>query len=157
MYMVGDVKQSIYGFRQADPSLFTGKYFDFAKEDNEDERIELAENFRSENNVTTVINQIFTQLMDEELGGIPYQDSAKLIAAASYPDQVPAVFELDLIEQPAANSGTAGAGDSGDDGSDSQAAKDAQELEKRESQYRFLVEKIQDLVKNGEVYDQKLV
>ncbi|GAP02355.1 ATP-dependent helicase/nuclease subunit A [Fructobacillus pseudoficulneus] len=155
MYMVGDVKQSIYGFRQADPSLFTGKYFDFAKEDNQDERIELAENFRSENNVTTVINQIFTQLMDEELGDIPYQDSAKLIAAASYPDQVPAVFELDLIEQPAANSSAAGASDGGSDSADDQAAKDAQELEKRESQYRFLVEKIQDLVKNGEVYDQK--
>ncbi|CAK1222919.1 helicase-exonuclease AddAB subunit AddA [Fructobacillus evanidus] len=151
MYMVGDVKQSIYGFRQADPSLFTGKYFDFARDDSPDERIELAENFRSENNVTTVINQIFTQLMDEELGDIPYQDSAKLIAAASYPKMVPAVFHLDIIEQ--ANKEKTGFAT--DESGENQAGPEADNSEKRASQYRYLAQKIQGLIQKGEVYDQK--
>lgn len=151
MYMVGDVKQSIYGFRQADPSLFTGKYFDFAREDSPDERIELAENFRSENNVTTVINQIFTQLMDEELGDIPYQDSAKLIAAASYPEMVPAVFHLDIIEQADKETAAFATDESGEN----QAGAEADNSEKRASQYRYLAQKIQGLIQKGEVYDQK--
>lgn len=150
MYMVGDVKQSIYGFRQADPSLFTGKYFDFAREDSPDERIELAENFRSENNVTTVINQIFTQLMDEELGDIPYQDSAKLIAAASYPEMVPAIFQLDIIEQAKLEENAFVTDDRGEN----QAGVAADNNEKRASQYRYLAQKIQGLIQTGEVYDQ---
>ncbi|WP_148666481.1 UvrD-helicase domain-containing protein, partial [Fructobacillus ficulneus] len=152
MYMVGDVKQSIYGFRQADPSLFTGKYFAFAQEGSEDERIELAENFRSENNVTTVINQIFTQLMDQELGDIPYQDSAKLIAAASYPDFVPPVFQVNLIEQADGESADFAGNENADEEADGDSAD---QPEKRASQYQLLAQKVQDLIKNSQVYDQK--
>ena len=147
MYMVGDIKQSIYGFRQAAPQLFAGKYEAFAKVDNEDERIELADNFRSENNVTEVINQIFTQIMDEELGDVAYQGSAKLVAKAAFPDEVPAVFNLDLLALPKskrADSATDDEDDAEDDDRDT-----------REKTLTYLLQRVQDLVQDGQVYDQK--
>ncbi|MER2063988.1 MAG: helicase-exonuclease AddAB subunit AddA, partial [Alkalibacterium sp.] len=77
-FMVGDVKQSIYSFRLADPSLFIDKYERYAaKEDGE--RIILAENFRSRKDVLSFTNFIFDQLMDKEVGDLTYDDSAKLI------------------------------------------------------------------------------
>lgn len=144
MYMVGDIKQSIYGFRQAAPQLFAGKYDDFAQPDNSDERIELADNFRSENNVTEVINQIFTQIMDEELGDVAYQGSAKLVAKAAYPDSVPAIFNLDLLALSKKN----------------QAVSDEEEGETddrdtREKTLTYLLDKVQQLFAHGQVYDQK--
>ncbi|MBS9338860.1 helicase-exonuclease AddAB subunit AddA [Fructobacillus sp. M2-14] len=149
MYMVGDIKQSIYGFRQAAPQLFAGKYADFAKDENDDERIELADNFRSENNVTEVINQIFTQIMDEELGDVAYQGSAKLIAKADYPETVKPVFNLDLLAMKKQNqNGAATDGDEADD-------EEEDDRDTREKKLTYLLEKVQQLVADGKVYDQK--
>lgn len=78
LFMVGDVKQSIYGFRLADPTLFIEKYEQFATE-NDGRRIILAENFRSRRNVLDFTNLVFTQLMDKELGQLDYDSSAELI------------------------------------------------------------------------------
>ncbi|GMA70466.1 ATP-dependent helicase/nuclease subunit A [Leuconostoc litchii] len=138
MYMVGDVKQSIYGFRQAEPSLFTNKYKRFSQAKNDDIRIDLADNFRSQNNVTNVTNLIFTQIMDESLGDIAYTGEAKLVPKASYPDEVPAVFDLDIIV---------------DDGEDSNE-NDAETFEKRQAQYALLAEKIRHL-RETTIYDRK--
>ena len=77
-FMVGDVKQSIYAFRLADPTLFIEKYLAYEKEEN-GRRIILAENFRSRPEVLHFTNYIFQQLMDEELGQIPYDQAAQLI------------------------------------------------------------------------------
>ena len=77
-FMVGDVKQSIYGFRLADPSLFLSKYAKYAAGE-EGHRIILAENFRSRENVLSFTNFIFTQLMDEEVGNLVYDENAKLV------------------------------------------------------------------------------
>lgn len=95
MFMVGDVKQSIYRFRQADPALFNRKYHDFAElkedetlTDQPGEKIILAENFRSVQNVADFTNLIFRQIMDEKIGEISYDDNASLIAGnLSYPPQ----------------------------------------------------------------------
>ncbi|MGG5369122.1 helicase-exonuclease AddAB subunit AddA [Enterococcus sp. AZ196] len=78
LFMVGDVKQSIYGFRLADPTLFIQKYHDFANE-NGGRRIILAENFRSRKEVLDFTNLIFTQLMDQTVGQIEYDKQAELI------------------------------------------------------------------------------
>jgi ATP-dependent helicase/nuclease subunit A len=78
LFMVGDVKQSIYGFRLADPTLFIEKYHDFAEE-NGGRRIILAENFRSRKEVLDFTNLIFTQLMDQKVGQIEYDKQAELI------------------------------------------------------------------------------
>lgn len=155
MYMVGDIKQSIYGFRQAAPQLFAGKYADFAKDENDDERIELADNFRSENNVTEVINQIFTQIMDDELGDVAYQGSAKLIAKASYPDTVQPIFNLDLLALPAKSN--TGASQNNDDDSESGNGNDGDDDDRdtREKKLTYLLDKVQTLMAEGEVYDQK--
>lgn len=77
-FMVGDVKQSIYGFRLADPSLFLTKYKAYASEDS-GKRIILAENFRSRENVLSFTNFLFTQLMDEEVGNLAYDANAELV------------------------------------------------------------------------------
>lgn len=77
-FMVGDVKQSIYGFRLADPNLFLSKYDEYAKQET-GERIILAENFRSRQNVLSFTNFIFTQLMDREVGNLDYDQNAELV------------------------------------------------------------------------------
>src|SRR5690625_5021980 len=68
MFMVGDVKQSIYRFRHAEPSLFIKKYHEFAKETSSGERIDLARNFRSREHILTATNYIFRQILDEHVG-----------------------------------------------------------------------------------------
>lgn len=100
MFMVGDVKQSIYAFRLADPSLFREKYERFAKHDN-GERIILAENFRSRDEVLSFTNLIFRQIMNPELGQIEYDDAAALKTGNdSYStDDTDKVTELYIIEK----------------------------------------------------------
>ncbi|PTQ84507.1 DNA helicase/exodeoxyribonuclease V subunit A [Trichococcus patagoniensis] len=86
LFMVGDVKQSIYAFRLADPSLFLRKYAAFADR-NGGERIILAENFRSRAEVIGFTNFIFEQLMDEQVGQMAYDEAAKLQAGnKSFPE-----------------------------------------------------------------------
>lgn len=80
LFMVGDVKQSIYAFRLADPTLFIDKYLAFAEE-NGGRRIVLAENFRSRHEVLDFTNLVFKQLMDQAVGQIPYDEAAALIPA----------------------------------------------------------------------------
>lgn len=78
LFMVGDVKQSIYSFRLADPTLFIEKYNQYGA--NQDgKRIVLAENFRSRKNVLDFTNLVFQQLMDERVGQIAYDEAAQLV------------------------------------------------------------------------------
>lgn len=79
-FMVGDVKQSIYRFRLADPSLFISKYHSYKQNSTRHKLIKLPQNYRSAKNVTDFTNLIFTQIMDEKLGEINYADD-KLISA----------------------------------------------------------------------------
>lgn len=87
MFMVGDVKQSIYAFRLADPTLFLGKYHKFGRSDDPNERIILAENFRSAENITATTNFIFSQIMDQKIGEMDYDKNAQLVyGAKDYPE-----------------------------------------------------------------------
>lgn len=97
-FMVGDVKQSIYGFRLAEPALFLDKYRSFAKTDKEAQKIDLFRNFRSRHEIISAINFIFYQIMDEAIGGIDYDQSAALRYGATYPDADRPV-ELELIDR----------------------------------------------------------
>ncbi len=78
LFMVGDIKQSIYGFRDANPKNFALKYKEYRNSDS-GLAIDLRENFRSRKEVIDDINAIFSLIMDENLGGIDYKDGQSLI------------------------------------------------------------------------------
>ena len=84
LFFVGDVKQSIYRFRMAEPSLFLEKCRDFHGE--RGSRIDLGHNFRSGKAVIDAVNAVFGTIMKESVAGIEYDDRAKLIRGASVPD-----------------------------------------------------------------------
>ncbi len=85
IFMVGDVKQSIYRFRLARPELFMEKYKSYSVEDGEEQRIDLHKNFRSRAQVLESVNFIFRQIMGEDLGGIAYDKDAALYPGADFP------------------------------------------------------------------------
>jgi ATP-dependent helicase/nuclease subunit A len=93
LFFVGDVKQSIYGFRQARPELFLQKYRAY-QASSADQCLQLAENFRSSPAVTKVVNQIFNGLMTPAFGGLDYEADSQLLAANHHYDQAPQAAEL---------------------------------------------------------------
>ncbi len=81
-FMVGDIKQSIYRFRQADPQIFNQKFKDFQENPEHGKLILLKENFRSQSEVLDATNSIFTHLMDESVGEILYDGMHQLVAGS---------------------------------------------------------------------------
>ncbi len=104
IFMVGDVKQSIYGFRQASPELFMDKYKRFSHFENtnlegEDaKKVILSKNFRSRNNVLKSANIIFKKVMKEDTGGIEYDDDAALYPGAAFEEGNEYISEIMLTE-----------------------------------------------------------
>ena len=86
IFMVGDVKQSIYRFRLARPELFMEKYKKYTLTDSGEQRIDLHKNFRSRSQVLSCANFIFRQIMGEDLGGIAYDEAAALYPGAVFPE-----------------------------------------------------------------------
>lgn len=98
LFMVGDVKQSIYSFRLADPTLFIDKYTKFG-EGQDGRRIILAENFRSRGEVLDFTNLVFQQLMDVNLGQLAYDKPAELVTGfKGYPESNAFVPEVLIFE-----------------------------------------------------------
>ncbi|MDD3401783.1 MAG: helicase-exonuclease AddAB subunit AddA [Hespellia sp.] len=87
MFMVGDVKQSIYSFRLSRPELFMEKYHTYTLADSDRQRIDLHKNFRSRAQVLNSVNYIFERIMRAELGGITYDKSVALYLGADYEEQ----------------------------------------------------------------------
>ena len=86
VYMVGDIKQSIYRFRNANPNLFKSKYSNY-KDNISGLKIDLNKNFRSRKEVLNCINLIFETIMDEDIGGANYNDNhAMVFGNNSYTD-----------------------------------------------------------------------
>ena len=85
IFMVGDVKQSIYRFRLARPELFMKKYDSYSLEESTTQRIDLHKNFRSRAEVLTCTNDIFYKIMARSLGNVEYDAEAALYPGASYP------------------------------------------------------------------------
>ncbi|MBU3142633.1 helicase-exonuclease AddAB subunit AddA [Clostridium sp. CF012] len=105
VFMVGDVKQSIYRFRQARPELFLGKYSSYSKEDGAKTRkITLYKNFRSREPVINAVNYIFKGIMCKNIGDLDYTDEEALNLGAFFEElKEPGVaggpVELHLIEK----------------------------------------------------------
>lgn len=77
LFMVGDVKQSIYGFRQAEPKIFLEKYHTY-EEEGTYRKISLFKNFRSSKAVIDTVNAVFGRIMRKEIGGLHYDEKAAL-------------------------------------------------------------------------------
>ena len=86
IFMVGDVKQSIYSFRLSRPELFMEKFDTYDLEKGPKQRIDLHKNFRSRKEVLDSVNYIFRQIMMRNLGEIDYDDKAALYVGAEYPE-----------------------------------------------------------------------
>lgn len=86
VFMVGDVKQSIYRFRQAKPELFLQKYDTYSKDKGKNIKIQLYKNFRSRKNIIDGVNYIFKELMSSTVGELEYTDEEALNLGASYED-----------------------------------------------------------------------
>ena len=80
-FMVGDIKQSIYRFRQTDPQIFNEKFQRYAQNPQEGKLILLKENFRSSSEVLSATNDVFERLMDQEVGEINYDSMHQLVFA----------------------------------------------------------------------------
>jgi len=105
VFMVGDVKQSIYRFRQARPELFLAKYNSYFKDEGAKTRkITLYKNFRSRETVINAVNYIFKQIMCKNIGDLDYTDEEALNLGAHFdelvgPGEVGGPVELHLIEK----------------------------------------------------------
>ncbi|MDR1914583.1 MAG: helicase-exonuclease AddAB subunit AddA [Clostridiales bacterium] len=95
-FMVGDVKQSVYKFRRANPNIFIKKYERFSWDKTAGLRIDLSRNFRSRPEIIDAVNFLFKRLMDKEIGEIDYDDRAALYPGAEYSGAE--AVEFDLIE-----------------------------------------------------------
>ena len=96
--MVGDVKQSIYKFRQAMPELFLNKYETYKLKSNKDEKdslkIQLFKNFRSRKNILDTTNIIFEEIMSKKLGDVEYTEEEYLNLGADYKE--PEIKNIDF-------------------------------------------------------------
>lgn len=159
IFMVGDVKQSIYKFRQACPELFLEKYEKYTFNGNkEGMKIQLFKNFRSNSNVLDITNKIFKSIMSKELGDIDYTEDEFLNLGADYPQIKNSVgkSELHLIDTNEKEEKNLNWDDTEDDVEGIE--ENFKQLDKIEIEAKFVAEKIKELVeseklikcKNGE-------
>ena len=104
MFMVGDMKQSIYRFRKAVPELFMDKFSRYTSYTADNTQfpalITLGTNFRSRPEVTGAINYIFRQIMSPQMGGVKYDEAQALSAGAVYPESDEMTAELHFLNRP---------------------------------------------------------
>lgn len=87
MFMVGDVKQSIYRFRMARPELFMEKYHTYTTAESENQKIDLHMNFRSRRQVLETVNDVFYKIMKTDIGNITYDAQNALYPGAEFPEE----------------------------------------------------------------------
>ena len=143
IFMVGDVKQSIYRFRLSRPELFMEKYDSYTLTDGPEQRIDLHKNFRSRKEVLAGANDIFRQIMIRDLGGVEYDDRAALYPGASYPeisdpqaDNIPELILVDLED-------------------DVESGADVEKLSNREKEASVIAGRIHELIRHQIVKDKK--
>ena len=152
IFMVGDVKQSIYKFRQARPELFLDKYERYTLEDTADvlgNKIQLFKNFRSRENILDTTNLIFKDIMSKKLGDIDYSEEECLNLGASFEEtekqSIKANTEIFIIENK------------------SEELEDYEEevleepIENIELEAKFVAKKIKEILDSKQViYDKKV-
>ncbi|WP_335870073.1 helicase-exonuclease AddAB subunit AddA [Bacillus sp. 2205SS5-2] len=149
LFMVGDVKQSVYRFRLAEPKLFLSKYNRFTTlGENTGLKIDLSQNFRSRQEVLAGTNFIFKQIMGVEVGEIDYDKSAELVKGAAYPEEDEYPVELAFIDL--ADEETI------EEEVEVETAFSKLELEKSQLEARYMAKKVKELIDSQAlVYDSK--
>ena len=155
IFMVGDVKQSIYRFRLARPELFMEKYKNYSTDEAKEQRIDLHKNFRSRAQVLESVNFIFRQIMGEDLGGVAYDKDAALYPGASFPEGESEEFvktEVLLIEKDGEElADVQESADAGAQGSQMELEnQNAQELEAL-----AIAQRIQEIVGKEQIVDKE--
>ena len=151
IFMVGDVKQSIYKFRQARPELFLEKYKSYSLESTNEKglKIQLFKNFRSRENILDFTNEIFENIMSENLGEIEYSEEEFLNLGASWePKEIKNEIDIiDLKEQEKTIDF---------DEENSEECEVQENLEDIEIEAKFVAKKVKELVDSKyQVYDLK--
>ncbi len=153
IFMVGDVKQSIYKFRQAMPELFIQKYNTYKLKEEKKEadnlKIQLFKNFRSRDNVLDFTNDIFQNIMSENLGDINYNKDEYLNLGANYPkNEVNNLkTEIHIIDTSQKEE---------QEESNLEIDNNEERLEDAELEARFVANKIKELIDNKiQVWDIK--
>lgn len=155
LFMVGDVKQSIYKFRQACPELFLDKYNRYSLDGNENGlKIQLFKNFRSRKNVLDVTNKVFENIMSENLGDIDYNEDEYLNLGADFEEIENGLgtAELDIIDLKEDEQIQAWIDDE-----EEQENESLKLLEKEEIEAKFVAKRIKELIESKvQVKDKKL-
>ena len=141
VFQVGDVKQSIYSFRQAKPELFLRKYNDVNYP-----TVELSQNFRSRNEVISASNDVFRCVMKAPVGGIDYTDNAALhygFPNAEYSDILKPLYETELLLME--NKGKDGESSSEETYSKDDSVSVEESMKKEEAEARMIAHRIHEL------------
>lgn len=155
IFMVGDVKQSIYKFRQAMPELFISKYKTYKNKENKSEndnlKIQLFKNFRSRKNVLDFTNLIFENIMSGSLGDIEYNKEEYLNLGADYKEiEQNLKAEIDIINLKDQEN---------EEENTSEILEEEENTERLENiqlEARFVASKIKELIENKfQVFDRK--
>ena len=133
IFMVGDVKQSIYRFRLSRPELFMEKYHTYDLGESKTQRIDLHKNFRSRPEVLESVNQIFREIMAPDLGGIAYDQDAALYPGASFPEGDNMQTEILVLD----------------------TGQEDVKGEERKLEGRLIAERIRQLIRNGRVTEKE--
>jgi len=136
LFTVGDVKQSIYRFRLADPTIFLAKYAAFKPygeaAEGEDRKLVLSQNFRSRQEVLDAANFVFRNILSVEMGELDYDEDAALhFGAAYYPPRTDCRTEFHLIS------------------ARQKSAEDARPVKKLTAEARFVARRIRELLDQG--------
>ena len=136
LFMVGDVKQSIYRFRLAEPMLFLGKYSRFTETDGDQGlKIDLNANFRSRKEVLDATNFVFAQVMGERVGEIDYDEAAALKYGANYPEKAVTAGLTLLYDE--------------EEELDEEVASTGESLKSSQAEARFMIKQIRHLLASG--------
>jgi ATP-dependent helicase/nuclease subunit A len=134
LFMVGDVKQSIYRFRLADPSLFLQKYKLYEKDgDSLNVRVDLMKNFRSRKEILDGTNFVFERIMSEKIGEIEYTEENFLNCGTDFNSGEENYIELDIIDKNTED--------------DEDLDDEIKLMKTAEIEAKFAVQKIKDLIK----------
>ncbi len=151
LFMVGDVKQSIYKFRQACPELFLDKYENYSLDGNEKGlKIQLFKNFRSRKNVLDITNTVFKNIMSRKLGDIEYNETEFLNLGADFDETKKDILgkaELNIIELK----------EDYDEEEQDEILKENKYIEKEEVEAKLVANKIEEIISSKvKVKDKKI-